>query len=150
MDDFKTRAKNVAESAEDIARDKLDTFRKLNKQQQLLLFGLVGVVLAVLLVWLFMPRKINVFVDRNLMEGIMDNQVIVENREEKPLKKVKVILNDSYVYEIPQLEKEVTTPIKVTEFRPINDPNGAPPASNTVPRKVIVEAKGGRFTKEFR
>jgi len=150
MDDFKTRVKNVAESAGDIVRDKLDTFRKLNKQQQQLLLALVGVVFIVLLVWLFMPRKINVFVERNLMDDIMDNQVIVENREEKPLKKVKVILNDSYVYEIPQLEKEVTTPIKVTEFRPINDPTGAPPASNTVPRKVVVIAKGGRFLKEFK
>jgi len=149
MAEFKDRAKNMAESAQDIARDKLDSFRKLNNQQQLLLIVFAGIAFVVLLVWLFWPGKMDVFIDRILMDGIMDNQVVIENRENKSMKKLKVILNDNYIYEIPQLDPEKPLPIKVTEFRPIGNPDGSPPGSNTIPRKVEVKARGARVTKEF-
>jgi hypothetical protein len=123
---------------------------KLNKQQQHLLIVFAGIVVVVLLVWLFWPGKMNVFVDRILMDGMMDNQVVVENRENKPMKKLKVILNDTYIYEIPQLEKEKPLPIKVTEFRPIGNPDGSPPGPNTIPKKVEVQGRRAKYIMEFK
>ena len=79
----------------------------------------------------------------------MDNQVVITNLGDKPLGKLKIILNDRYEYELPEMTDK-TMGISVTNFRPSGNPAGKPPPPDTVPKKVKVIAKGARYVREFK
>ena len=149
MEDFKDKAKSMAESAEDIARDKLDTFNKFSREQQILILVFAGIVVAAVVVWILIPSKLNVDVYPIIMDGVMDNQVVVQNLEKKPLGKLKIVINDSYEYSAPELKAEETLSISVTRFRPVGNPDGDPPANDTIPKSVKVVGKGASFKKDF-
>jgi len=148
MSDFKDRAKDIAEGAEDIARDKLDSFRKLGSQQQILILAFAGIIPVLVVIWLLLPGVLDIRVDPLLMDGAMDNQVVITNLGDKPLGKLKIILNDRYEYELTEMTDK-TMGISVTNFRPLGNPAGKPPPPDTIPKKVKVIAKDARYLIEF-
>jgi len=149
MADFKEKAMDIAGNAGDIARDKLDSFRKLSREQQILIIVFAGIIVSALVVWMLMPGKLDVTITRIVMDGVMDNQVVIQNNGDEPLGKLKVILNDMYEYEVPQMVEDETVSISVGSFKRRGNPDGPSPDPHMIPKKVEVIGKGARLEMEF-
>jgi hypothetical protein len=140
----------TAEDIADIARDQLDTFRKLDKNKQGLIIAVGGALFVLFVIWVLTPSKLNIVVERE-SAPVVGNYIAILNNENFDLGKTKIILNDSYVTEIEGLAPgETSQPIYVTSFKPIDNPGGESPSADTVPRKVKVISKKGRFIIKFK
>jgi len=149
MSELKEKAREVAENAQDITRDKIDSFKKLSREQQILIIAFASVVLLLAVVYVSLPGKLDIVVTQIVMDGVMENEVVVTNIGEKPLKKLKVVLNEKYEYRHDVLGAGETLNIGVTSFRLAGNPEGKAPSSDTRPRTVKVSAKGGNYKVEF-
>lgn len=140
----------TAENIIDIARDQLDTFKKLDKNKQGVIIAIGGALLVFLIIWLLTPCKLDIVVERE-SAPVVGHYISILNNEEFDLGKTKIILNDSYETEIEGLAPgETSQPIYVTSFKPIDNPQGESPSPETVPQKVKVVSKKGRYIKKFK
>lgn len=155
MSDFRDKAKDrvggAVDGAADIARDQLDTFKKLGANTQKIILGVAGVFVVLILAWLLWPKSLNVIVtcivEDNILEGsLMSNSVIVLNKEKIDLGPTTIIMNGKYEYTLEGLPPDETISISVTEFYPKGKPDGAPPANDYVPRGVAVRSEKGSLT----
>jgi len=149
MADFKEKAKNLAEELGDAAGDKFSAFQGLSREQKALIISFAALILIVLIVWSILPGKLDLTVSRIVLDGVMDNKVIIQNNENRPLRELEVILNESYRYTIPLLGPGQTETVSVTRFTRNGGPGGDSPPFDTVPRQVEVAGDGGRYKIEF-
>ena len=150
MSVFKDKAKKAAQEFGDVAGDKFSAFQGLSREQRVLIVTFAALVLIVVVVWLILPGKLDLTVSRIVMDGVMDNKVVVQNNEKITLQKLEVILNESYRYTIPSLGPGETVTISVTRFTRNGSPEGDSPDFDTVPEAVEVAGDGGRYTIEFK
>lgn len=154
MKDKKEQAKEAisrtAENIADIARDQLDTFKKLDKNKQGLIIAIGGALFVFLIIWISTPSKLNIIVERE-SAPIVGYYVAILNNENFDLGKTKIILNDLYQTEIEGLAPgETSHPLYVNFFKPIDNPQGESPSGDTIPQKVKVISKKGRYIIKFK
>ncbi len=150
MTDFKDRARKAAGEFGDAAGDKFSAFQKLSREQKALIIGFAAAVVIVLVIWLILPGKLDLTVSRIVMDGAMDNKVVIQNNEDRSLRELEVILNENYRYTISSLGPGETRTISVTRFTRNGNPGGDSPGLDTVPRIVKVAGDGGRYKVEFK
>jgi hypothetical protein len=148
VDIAREKAKDAIEGAFDITRDKLDTFRKLDKTGQQIVLAVIGVLAVVIISWLFWPRSLDVTVVR-IVEPVVGNSVVISNHTRSNLGKTVVILNDDYETTIDDILPDETKSLFVTEFHVKGNPQGSSPGKDVVPRKVTVRTRKGTFTQKF-
>ena len=153
MSDFRDKAKDAMDGAVDIARDQLDTFKKLKGPQQKIILGVIAGVVVIILLWIFWPRGLNVIVQQDTEPGAAGrgNFIYISNYEEFDLGEITVILDGAYEITLEDAlpAGQPTPAIYVTDFHPVGNPGGAPPDKNYVPKKVKIITDKGSDTKEI-
>ena len=150
MSDMRDKAKDAMDGAVDIARDQLDTFRKLKGPQQKIIMGVLAGIVVIILAWLLWPRGLNVVVITDT-EPEKGSFISITNYEKEDLGKITIILNDNYETTLEEglAPEQTTQAIYVTVFHPVGNPGGAPPDKSLVPKKVKIVSELGSETKKL-
>jgi|GEM_PF-2793891 len=159
MSDFRDRAKDAMDATRekaadamnnvmDIARDQLDTFKKLDRKGQGVVLAVIGAVVAFIFALILWPHSLQVTVEM-VPEPITGNNVAIMNNESQDLGATTITIDGQYEITLAKIPPGHTASISLLEFHHNGNPNGATPNKNMMPRKITVQCRLGSKTRKF-
>src|SRR4030042_549292 len=119
---FTDRVKYVWEEGVDIALDQWDSFQKLEPKFQAAIAGgaafLVLIVVVVILVARG-PAEIPVIASYDQTGVLGENFMVVENDSEEPLLNLTLVVDNAYIFQIPELTPYGQAKIRLRQVHPL-------------------------------
>lgn len=116
---FSDRLKYAWEEAVDIALDQWDSFKKLEPKYQLAIAGGAAALVLLLVIILLAaggPKEIPVIASYDQSGVLGENFMVVENDGEEPLSNLTLVVDNAYIFRIPELGPYGQARIRLSQF----------------------------------
>jgi hypothetical protein len=140
---FTDRVKYVWEEGVDIALDQWDSFKKLEpKFQAAIAGGAAALILLVVIILLVSggPEEIPVIASYDQTGVLGENFMVVENDSEEPLLNLTLVVDNAYIFQIPELTPYGQAKIRLSQFHYLvgNLEEGATVTEAFRPQTIVV------------
>jgi len=140
---FTDRVKYVLEEGVDIARDQWDSFKQLEPKIQAAIAGGAALLVLIVVVVILVargPEEIPVIASYDQTGVLGENFMVVENESEEALTNLTLVVDQAYIFQIPELTPYGQAKIKLGQFHQLvgNLEEGATVTEDFSPQVLVV------------